>query len=57
MSLSNFIPDDIIIAISGTILHSLWQGVLISILLAVALLFVNKQSAKLRSALAYVANF
>ncbi len=55
MSLSNFIPDDIIIAISGTILHSLWQGVLISILLAVALLFVNKQSAKLRSALACVA--
>jgi len=53
MSLNNFIPDDLIMAISGAILHSLWQGALISILLAFALLFVNKGSAKLRSALAY----
>lgn len=55
MSLNNFIPNDLIMAISGTILHSLWQGAIISILLIVALLFVNSINAKLRSALAYVA--
>ncbi|MEN8194399.1 MAG: M56 family metallopeptidase [Bacteroidota bacterium] len=55
MSLNNFISNDLIIALSGMILHSLWQGALISLLLVVALLFVNKRSAKLRSALAYFA--
>jgi bla regulator protein blaR1 len=44
----NFIPQELTNAIGWTIFHSLWQGVLISVLLGVVLLISGKKSAILR---------
>ena len=53
MNLNNIIPGELVSAIGSTIMHSLWQGVLISILLTAVLLFLNNKSARIRSAIAY----
>ncbi len=44
----NFFPQELIEAAGWTIFHSLWQGVIISVLLGVVLLISGKKSAKLR---------
>jgi bla regulator protein blaR1 len=46
------IPENICNAIGWTIFHSLWQGVLVSIILGVSVLLVDKKSARFRYALA-----
>lgn len=46
------IPENICNAIGWTIFHSLWQGVLISIILGISILLVDKKSARFRYALA-----
>ena len=44
----NFIPEELIKAIGWTIFHSLWQGVMIAVLLSGILLITGKKSARLR---------
>ena len=53
MNLNDLIPGELVSAIGWTILHSLWQGLFISILLTALLLFLNNKSARIRSAVAY----
>jgi len=45
---SNIVPENLISAFGWMILHSLWQGALVAILLSITLLFLNKKSAQLR---------
>ena len=51
------IPEEIIKAIGWTIFHSIWQGAVISILLAGVLLMTGKKSAQLRYILSVTALF
>ena len=51
------IPEEFIKAIGWTIFHSLWQGAVISILLAGVLLMTGKKSAQLRYKLTVTALF
>ena len=46
--LTNIVPENLISAFGWMILHSLWQGAFVAILLSVSLLFLNKKSAQLR---------
>ena len=55
MSLSNFIPYEIISALGWTIVHSLWHGIVVAILLSILLVFLSKSSAKIRSYVSYAA--
>ena len=53
MNLSNFIPDELISAFGWTIVHSLWQGAVIAIVLSIILVLLSKSSAKIRSYISY----
>ena len=53
----DLIPEEFIKAIGWTIFHSLWQGAVISILLAGVLLMTGKKSAQLRYKLTVTALF
>jgi bla regulator protein BlaR1 len=55
MNLTSIIPEELINAIGWTILHSLWQGVLVAVILTTILLFMNKRSAKIRAMISYAA--
>jgi len=46
--LNEFIPQNITNAFGWMILNSLWQGILVAVLLSAALLFLNKSSARIR---------
>ena len=47
-TISNFISQELMNAIGWTLLHSLWQGALIALILGVSLIFLQKKSAALR---------
>ena len=55
--IQNLISDDIIYALGWTMIHSLWQGMLIAFLLAFALYFLQKRSARLRYEIASLSLF
>lgn len=50
-------PNEIIKAIGWTIFHSLWQGIVIAIILAAVLMLTNKKSARLRYNISVAAMF
>ena len=53
----NFIPEEIIKAIGWTIFHSIWQGIIVAILLGTFLLLAGKKNSKLRYNISAVALF
>lgn len=53
--LQNFISEEMIHALGWTVLHSLWQAFVVALLLAFAMLGLQKQSAQVRYTVAYVA--
>ena len=53
--MSEFVSAQIFSTIGWTIIHSLWQGFLISLLLSVILIFTNNKSSRLRSTVSYLA--
>ncbi len=55
METINFFSSQIISTIGWTIIHSLWQGTLISLLLATLLIFINKKKTLIRSYISYIA--
>ncbi len=55
--LSPFFSQKLTDALGWTLLHSLWQGVVIAILMAVVLLFLNRRSAQVRYLVAISALF
>ena len=50
--IDNLLPENLTSALGWTIIHSLWQGAVIALLLSLLLLFLQKNSAKIRSAVA-----
>ena len=46
--LNELLPENLLYALGWTVVHSLWQGVLIALILAVALIVLQKKSAKAR---------
>jgi len=46
--LLNFISEDLIYAFGWTVMHSIWQGFLIAIIMALAFQILRKKSAKIR---------
>ena len=46
--LDNLIPENLIDAFGWMIIHSVWQGALVALLLSIALLMLNKRSARIR---------
>ena len=48
----SFFPDALVHAIGWTLLHSLWQGAFIALLLGMLLVLLHRQSANLRYAVA-----
>lgn len=46
--IQQFISEDLIYALGWTVMHSLWQGFLIAVLMAIVLQIFRKKSAKLR---------
>jgi len=55
MEMLDFISSQIISTIGWTIIHSLWQGLLISLLLATILIFIDKKNTRIRSTISYLA--
>jgi len=55
MEMLDFISPQIIPTIGWTIIHSLWQGILISLLLATILIFIDKKNTSIRSTISYLA--
>jgi len=55
MEILNFFSSQIASTIGWTIIHSLWQGLLVSLLLAVILMFIDKKNSHLRSTVSYFA--
>ncbi len=53
--ITRFISEEIIHALGWTVLHSLWQSVGVALLLAGAMLALQKQNAQVRYTAAYVA--
>ncbi len=53
--LSEILPAEIISAIGWTLLHTLWQGIAIAMLLAIFLFILRKKSAQTRYAFSFVA--
>ncbi|MFC2134216.1 M56 family metallopeptidase [Bacteroidota bacterium] len=47
--LSNLVPDEIISALGWTIVHSLWQGALVAVMLASLLVIMRKTESRIRS--------
>ncbi len=54
-SIYNFIPQEIVSSIGWTLLHSLWQGGLIAVILYVTLYLVRDKSANLKALLSTAA--
>lgn len=54
-TLENFLNESLIEALGWTLLHSLWQGALIAIVLALSFYFLRKHSPRLRYAVALFA--
>jgi len=48
LHLTNLVPDQIIKALCGTLLHSLWQGLILAIITGVMLMLTKKSGAALR---------
>src|SRR5690554_6433662 len=46
--IKDFIPENILNAFGWMIVHSVWQGALIAVLLSIVLLFLNHRSARIR---------
>jgi len=55
MEMYDLISSQIVSTIGWTIIHSLWQGLLISLLLATILIFIDKKNTRLRSTISYFA--
>lgn len=55
--LQNLISDELIYALGWTMVHSLWQGILIAFLMYAALFFLQKKSAKIRYEVATISLF
>ncbi len=55
--IQNLISDEIIYALGWTMIHSLWQGMLIAFLLAFGLFFLQKRSSRLRYEVASLSLF
>ena len=53
--IESFLPADLIDAFGWMIMHSLWQGAIISVVLALVMIFTRKFSAKSRYFIAFVA--
>lgn len=51
-NLINFFSHEFVAALGWSLLHSLWQGALIALLLGIALLFLQKRSSNVRYTLA-----
>ncbi len=54
-SLDQFFQNEIVHALGWTILHSIWQGLLIVILLTLALVLLRKHSSRIRYFVGYLA--
>ena len=52
-----FISEDIIYALGWTVVHSIWQGLLIAIIMALVMQSMQKSSAKLRYEVAGISLF
>ena len=55
--LQNIIPDNIIYALGWTVVHSLWQGIIIAALMALTLMILKNKTAQTRYWIGYVALF
>ncbi len=55
--IKNFISEDLIYALGWTMIHSLWQGLLIAFFLLIALYLLQDKSAKLRYEIAGLSLF
>ncbi len=55
--IQNFISEEVIYALGWTVMHSLWQGFLIAIVMAIALQLLSKKSAKVRYEIATLSLF
>ncbi len=55
--IQNLLPSQLTQALGWTLIHSLWQGVVLAILLAVSLILLRKNSSKLRYFIATSALF
>jgi len=55
--IQNIFSEELIQALGWTMIHSLWQGFVIAILMGVAMLFLQKKSAKVRYEVAWLALF
>jgi beta-lactamase regulating signal transducer with metallopeptidase domain len=50
--ITNFFPQELVLASGWTLLHSLWQGAFVALLLGLLLVLLHRQSAKVRYAVA-----
>ena len=55
MEMLDFVSSQMTSTMGWTIIHSLWQGLLISLLLATILVFIDKKNARMRSIISYFA--
>ncbi|MDA3859723.1 MAG: hypothetical protein PF445_00715 [Melioribacteraceae bacterium] len=55
MGIFDFISSQTLSIVGWTIIHSLWQGLLVSLLLSTVLIFVDKKNAHLRYIISYSA--
>lgn len=53
--LSTYIPEPIIKALGWALLHSLWQGIITAVILALVLLLLHRQSAAIRYTVSVIA--
>ena len=52
-----FISEDLIYALGWTVVHSIWQGLLVAIIMALVMQSMQKSSAKLRYEVASISLF
>ncbi|MEM1319995.1 MAG: M56 family metallopeptidase [Bacteroidota bacterium] len=55
--IQSYIPEDIIYALGWTVVHSLWQGMLVALVMALVLMGLQHKSAKLRHELSGLSLF
>lgn len=55
MEILDLVSSQIVSTIGWTIVHSLWQGILISLLLSLILVFIDKKNSRLRYTISYFA--
>ena len=55
--IQNIFSEELIQALGWTMIHSLWQGFAVAILMGIAMLFLQKKSSKVRYELAWFALF